>query len=284
MLPHLNPEQQRELLCPYRKNAPEQESCEPGEILETHARWLWVRDQRGEERPVYLDSHLEFRIESYFALTLSRPELFRPVDAYPITLDRKAMLDYLETHPGKELGLVFSNEPYTYTLCDLIDGKYAYARVVPCREEAGGVILPVWTSPEGSETRIGLLVNARHAPRLSRMYELPRGHLEAGNDLDQQANALKELKEELKISPMTGIEAIEELGCVHPDSGLTAGLVRLYAVRLRGSRPEANVGEEGIRGILWKPLPEVLNMVRSGEITDGFTKAALLHYLLEHAD
>ena len=249
-------------------------------ILESHERWLWVQESNGEQHPIYLDKRLEAQIEDYFALTESRPELFRHLDAFPITLDRKAMLDFMERNPGKNLGLVFSNFPYTYTLSDLIRGQFAYARVVPCREEAGGVILPIWT--DGMETRIGLLINARHAPRVDKMYELPRGHLEPGNQLSQQDNALKELKEELKVSQATRIDDIRELGCgIYADSGLTAGLVRLYAVQMSGAKPDANVGQEGIRGLLWLPLQEVLQMVRTGVISDSFTQAALLHYLLE---
>ena len=227
--------------------------------------WVWYRDTAQRER-----------IEGYLCLQQSRPELFTSAAALPINANKLAMLEF-EARTGKHIGLVHNNTPYQYILSDLIDGKkqFAYIRVVPVSPEGGTVTLPRWTDADGNEF-FGVLEIYRHALRTT-VTELPRGHLEPG--LTPEENAEKELKEELGVRG-ENISSIQEIGSCHPDSGLTSALVRYFIVDLQGPRPEAVTGHEGIRSGRWLTRQELTAMLRNGQITDGMTCNAFLHFLL----
>lgn len=242
-------------------------------------RWIMLRHHTAacsRERIWYRDPAQRERIESYLCLQQSRPELFTYADTLPINTDRLAMLEF-EVSTGKHIGLVHNNAPYQYILSDLIDGKkqFAYIRVVPVSPEGGTVTLPRWTDNDGNEF-FGVLEIYRHALRTT-VTELPRGHLDP--DLTPEENAEKELKEELGVLK-DNISSIQEIGCCHPDSGLTSALVRYFLVDLTGPRPEAVNGHEGIRSGRWLTRQELTAMLRDGQITDGMTCNAFLHFLL----
>lgn len=242
-------------------------------------KWIMLRHHNvayPREHIWYRDPAQRERIEGYLRLQQSHPELFTPAEALPIYADRLAMLKF-EARTGRHIGLVHNNAPYQYILSDLIDGKkqFAYIRVVPVSPEGGTVTLPRWTDTDGNEF-IGVLEIYRHALRTT-VTELPRGHLEHG--LTPEENAEKELKEEFGVR-RDNISSIQEIGRCHPDSGLTSALVRFFLVDLKGPRPEAVSGHEGIRSGRWLTRQELTAMLRNGQITDGMTANAFLHFLL----
>lgn len=255
---------------------------EHAELLETHDRWLWVREAAegiAREYPIYLDTDLRDRIEGYFALKQRRPELFRH-GALPIKDDRYSMLTF-EEESGKSVGLVYENPKFHYILMDVMDTPkpFAYLRVIPWAEAGGTVVLPRWHGEDGT-AYYGLIRLFRHAFR-DYALELPRGHLEPG--LRPEENAVKELREELGADPRQ-IEATELLGTFCADSGLTAATVYAYLVELGGDRPKAQVGHEGITEGVWLTKNELLDAIREGTVTDGMTHTTVLLHLLKSGE
>ena len=113
--------------------------------------------------------------------------------------------------------------------------------------------------------QILLLRQYRHATR-SWHSEFPRGFGSA--DVGPRDNARKELMEE------TGgqIDALCDLGNYHINTGLEAVVVRLYFAKLRSvGTPNT---EEGIERFEWVSLSSLEELIRGGQITDGFTIAA----------
>jgi ADP-ribose pyrophosphatase len=129
------------------------------------------------------------------------------------------------------------------------------------QRESGVVVLPLL---EGGD--VVLIQHFRHATR-SWHWEIPRGGGTEG--LDDETNAAKELREEIGA----GARELIALGTVHPDTGILAQPVALYAARID------TVGEvehaEGIRGLRAVPFADAEEMAATGQITDGFTIAAL---------
>jgi ADP-ribose pyrophosphatase len=141
------------------------------------------------------------------------------------------------------------------------DGQQGrYLRMVSPQVEPGVAVLPLL----GGD--VVLIEHFRHATRAWH-WEIPRGGATAG--LAHADNAAKELQEEI------GAPATEfiDLGTVHPDTGILADAVQLYAARID------TVGElergEGIRRARTVPFAEAEKMALTGEITDAFTITAL---------
>lgn len=220
-------------------------------------------------------------LELYFSLAEERPELFRPSPELPICMDRDILLHYRDG-AGRTPGVLVDNSPYFYLLSDLIrpavGGQFTFMRVVPCSDCGGSVILPRWRDGDTGEVYFGLLRIFRHGARRE-MLELPRGHMDPAAPSPEE-NARKELREELGVRP-GDIASVRLLGTSYPDSGLTAGKVYHFLVDLTGPRPEGSRGHEGIRRAEWLTRAQLLEGIRSGEITDGMTQTALLHFLLQ---
>src|SRR5690606_9364977 len=101
------------------------------------------------------------------------------------------------------------------------------------------------------------------------LWELCAGTLEPGEE--PAATAARELIEE------TGYEAsdLEPLTTFYPSPGITTE--RMYAFRARGLRHVGQRLEATERiEVEARPLPEVLEMIRRGEIRDGKTIATVL--------
>ncbi|MFC5145860.1 NUDIX hydrolase [Streptomyces aureoversilis] len=141
-----------------------------------------------------------------------------------------------------------------------------YVRMLSTVASPGAVVLPL--TPAGE---VVLVEHYRHATR-SWHWEVPRGMGAPG--ATGAENAVRELAEEI------GADATEliSLGHMHPDSGLIADRVELFAARIDGfGSPETS---EGIRRIVPRPWPEVAEMVATGEIACGFTIAVITRALL----
>ncbi|MFP3461301.1 NUDIX hydrolase [Arthrobacter globiformis] len=117
-----------------------------------------------------------------------------------------------------------------------------------------------------NEGRIGLVRTFRYALRKLEL-GLPRGFSQGVSIED---TARRELREEL------GVDAIKlnVLGYLTPDSGIQSARVAVVEAPVVGieGEPEDSVEVESVH---WLPESRVEEMIRAGEIEDGFTIAAL---------
>ncbi|MES4890905.1 NUDIX hydrolase [Streptomyces sp. NPDC096012] len=162
---------------------------------------------------------------------------------------------------------VVSADRYLWYLRDPVrfpDGRLGlYDRILPPPGSSPGVvILPL----VGPGEKVVLIEHHRHATR-SRHWEVVRGFGEPG--ATPVENVTRELREEIAATPTEVIP----LGEVHPDTGLLAHKVALYAARVDGVG-EVEKGEAIHRAITVTPA-EAEEMVADGRITDGFSIAAL---------
>ncbi|GAA3200638.1 NUDIX hydrolase [Actinocorallia longicatena] len=174
-------------------------------------------------------------------------------------------------HPPEwgHLGVVYE-DPYSLTLRDPVrtpDGRrFTYFRRINPGNAPGVVILPV--HPDG----VVLLRHFRHATR-DWHWELPRGYGTPGERPD--ADARRELLEEIGAEAAT----LTSLGYIHPDSGQMATPVFLYHADVAEYRVADE--QEGIESVRTVTSADFAEMIRTGEINDGFTLAAYTRALLE---
>jgi ADP-ribose pyrophosphatase len=163
-------------------------------------------------------------------------------------------------------GVVSANR-YLWHLRDPVrfpDGRLGlYDRVLPPPGSSPGVVVLPLLGPEG---KVVLIEHYRHATR-KRHWEVVRGF--GDPEATGEENVTRELREEIATSPT----AVITLGDLHPDTGLLAHKVELYAARVDGfGDPEE--GEAILRVITVTPA-EAEAMVSDGRITDGFSVAVL---------
>jgi ADP-ribose pyrophosphatase len=161
-------------------------------------------------------------------------------------------------------GLVYQDDYYVL-LRDAVrfrDGSTGpYIRLIAAAGQGGAAVLPV------VDNRVVLIKHQRHATR-SWHWEIPRGFGYIGEP--PEVTARREIREELDVPD----PEVMELGSVHPDTGASNVLTKLYIARLPGlGQVEANEGIDGTRQVTAEQLAA---MVQSGEITDSFTLAAIL--------
>lgn len=113
--------------------------------------------------------------------------------------------------------------------------------------------------------RFVLLRQYRHALQ-DYQYAFPRGFATAG--LSGAENARKELRKE--IGAETG--DILKLGSVVADSGLSGGEAQVFLCHVTRYVPQP--GHEGITDTVTVSRQELAQMIRAGQITDGFTLSA----------
>jgi ADP-ribose pyrophosphatase len=212
---------------------------------------------------------------AYRTMIEKYPDLFRnpPGAAFEILLDeadiRRAeqrmaeLLGKAGAPPEwSRVGIAFRDQ-YVLILRDAvryIDGSLGtYIRAVePSPASPGVVVLPLW------QGKVLIIRHFRHATR-SWHLEIPRG---AGLALDARESAQRELAEEIGAS---GVRLIE-LGEIYPDTGLTNSRVVLFCAEVASyNAPEAM---EGITEILPTPVAQFEEMIRNGELEDGFLLAA----------
>lgn len=105
--------------------------------------------------------------------------------------------------------------------------------------------------------------------------EIPAG--KADPNEEASLTARRELEEE------TGYQAgkLEELGLFYPSVGYTDEAIHLFlATDLKKTEQHLDEGE--ILDYYFQPLEEVCNRIRSGEIKDGKTIAAIGEYILKY--
>ncbi|MFI1733776.1 NUDIX hydrolase [Streptomyces acidicola] len=162
---------------------------------------------------------------------------------------------------------VVSADRYFVHLRDAVrfpDGRTGlYNRLLPPPGSTPGVVVLPLLGPDGG---VVLVEHHRHSTR-GWHWEVARGFGEA--DASGKENVDRELAEELGTRPTEVIP----LGELHADTGLLAHKVQLCAVRVDriGDLEKA----EGIRQAITVSPAEAEAMVRSGEITDGFTIVVL---------
>ena len=199
----------------------------------------------------------------YKKLREERPLLFVDNGLIHIVTDENVVADFQETH-NRKIGVVYESA-YNMVLVDLVyeeEGKYfAYERLVPAVESGAVVMIPKY------KDKVILLNQYRHALR-NYQYAFPRGFGEKG--LSAEANCKKELMEEIGAT----VVHTEYLGQVTPDSGVQATVVSVYACEI--SDYDSSLHSEGIKEILEVSEEQVECMIKNGEITDGFTLAALM--------
>lgn len=204
--------------------------------------------------------------DSYFQLMARRPELFQNPPGCPLPiLTQEEEIRTVESQTGRQVGIMYQDQ-YICLLRDAVRRRNGeagtYIRLLHTAGQAGVVLLPYTAAGE-----VALLRHFRHSTR-SLCLELPRGFSEAGSTF--QEDLYRELWEELGTRPLS----VTLLGQAAADTGLIAGQVRLYAVEVAGPLCPTD-GKESICGVELLPLEEVERLIRTGEITDGFTLNAL---------
>lgn len=201
----------------------------------------------------------------YLELKNERPDIFANNGSIHIVLDETIVAEYQEKN-NRKIGVVYES-PYNILIVDLVyeeEGEYfAYERLVPAVETGAVVMIPIY---KGSFI---VLKQYRHALR-DYQYAFPRGFGEKG--LTPQENCKKELKEEIGGQVIKA----EYLGEVTPDSGVQGNIVSVYACEL--SSYAYDIRSEGICDIMEINQSQIKDMVAKGNITDGFTLAALSIY------
>lgn len=217
-------------------------------------------------------------LDAYFQLMAQRPELFQNPPECPLpVLTREEDIQTVERQTGRPVGIMYQDQ-YICLLRDAVRRQNGaagtYIRLLHSAGQAGVVLLPYTAAGE-----VVLLRHFRHSNR-SFSLELPRGFSETGCSF--QEDLRRELREELGTQPLS----VTFLGQAAADSGLMAGQARFYAVEVAGPLRPTD-GKESICGVELLPLEETERLIRTGEITDGFTLNALylarLHGLFQTA-
>lgn len=136
-----------------------------------------------------------------------------------------------------------------------------YIRLIPAGIKGGAAVLPLL------DNAMVLIHHFRHATRRWH-WEIPRGFTHADEPAEETAR--REVQEELGVPP----SELTDLGSVHPDSGASNILTRLYLTRIPHlGRIEAGEGIDRVRMVTGT---EFDTMTQEDQVTDSFTLAAVL--------
>lgn len=147
----------------------------------------------------------------------------------------------------------------------LPDGKPCTREVV--EHPGGACVLAV------KEGKVVLVRQFRYAYG-EELLEIPAGKLERGED--PMLAAKRELEEEAGLIA----DSLEHLYTIYPTPGYTDEKIYIYeakGVRAGHTHPD----EDEFLDILFLPVEEVAEKIRSGEIKDAKTIIAVQHYLLQ---
>lgn len=208
-------------------------------------------------------------LERYKKLMCERPEEFRQSKKglIRIVTDMSVLEKWASEHPERQIGVVYESR-FHLMVVDLVDGGggnyYTYERVLE-QNSGAAVVLPI--TPDG---RIVLLKQFRHALREEQL-QLPRGF--GTQKMSASENARKEAGEEIGVDD----EAPIELGTVVANSGLSGVRVKVFLFRIHDDY-RVVYGKEGIVDARAYTNDEIDELIKNGEITDGFTLSALTLY------
>ncbi len=212
----------------------------------------------------------------------SSEDLFKNNSMYPLAnvSDQNVIKELIreEEMYGYTFGIVYKSD-YNRMVVDPIEVQnkkddagsntessyYPYERIIPTAGN-GVVIVPRY------HEKYVLIDQNRHAIR-DRQLSFPRGYAEP--DCDDSGNAARELFEELQATP----QALQHLGTITSDSGLTSNHVAIYLADIDGYH--ISEGYEGIISTRELNLSELHKAIFAGEIDDSFTICAFT-LLLEH--
>lgn len=224
-------------------------------------------EERSKSTPIDFSEPAE--LKRYTDFYKSNPALFAQSSEYPIAdvTDRevlKAIIRNQELYKRK-YGIVYNSAFNTMVVDPIKDDRnyFSYERVVPSALKNGVVLFTV------CKGKFVLLRQFRHAIRKEQLC-CPRGFGEP--EMSTIDNAKKELREELNA---VVIDEPIELGVITADSGLSSGSATVFLMKIEEYSAQS---EEGIREIVSITPEEMQQMVKSGEIDDGYTLAALTLY------
>jgi 8-oxo-dGTP pyrophosphatase MutT (NUDIX family) len=142
-----------------------------------------------------------------------------------------------------------------------------YTRIVESDGKSGVAILPIWKDLIG-------LVHVFRYPIGREVWEIPRGF---GESNDVLMDAKRELEEE------TGLFAPKfcDLGLIHPNSGLLSSSVRLFAAVFQSNAGDTKPKDSEVIEFKWFQVDKVYEMIRAGQLADGFAMAAIFRALQE---
>lgn len=201
-------------------------------------------------------------LQEYLTLISQRPLEYAQGGLMEIVVDPVLLEAYSKEHQTK-LGIVYQSSRHIYVV-DLVRDKagnlFPYERLLKTVTGSSVVVVPFY------EDKVVLLEQFRHALG-EFQYCFPRGFAEAG--ISPMDNARKELQEELKCHSGTP----ELLGQVVADSGICGE--KVWVFRCSITQPHTDGIYENIQSCITVPLSELQEMVRKGEINDGFTLSAI---------
>ncbi len=194
------------------------------------------------------------------------------LEYYPVapadTLDAITELLRVEELTDKEYGIVYQSKYNTLVVDPIIHKNgsiYPYERIIPT-DGNGVAILTV------CDGKFVLICQERH-PIRGTQAAFVRGFREP--DTTDEENVIRELREELEAEVLK--VSSEPIGYMTPDSGLSSARIAIFAAEIaKGYKIKS--GYEGIKHTSEYTEREFEELVRSGEIDDSFTLAALLFY------
>jgi ADP-ribose pyrophosphatase len=165
---------------------------------------------------------------------------------------------------------VFKNK-WVEVFFDKVEADDPRIKRYTCIVESGGrpgvACLPIY------KNEIGLIRTFRY-PIRREVWEIPRGFGESGAEAE---NMRRELAEETTLDQYDLIE----MGRMCPNSGLLASEVHLFAAVTTERSSEGKPRDQEVIEFRWFGISRVSEMIREGEMCDGFTLVTILRALHE---
>jgi ADP-ribose pyrophosphatase len=135
-------------------------------------------------------------------------------------------------------------------------------RIVEGTGDSGVAILPI------SSRGVGLVLQYRYVIS-DHVWEIPRGY---GDSADPAREARRELLEETGLQPLELID----LGSIHPNSGVLATRVELFAAKCGPTRAKPTADGHEQLEFKWFSIEAVMTAAETDKISDAMTLSALL--------
>ncbi len=203
-------------------------------------------------------------LDKYFSLIQKRPFEFKGNEIKIIT--ERATLEEYEYKNNCDLGLIYESA-YHILLKDLVIENniiFPYERILKQSPYNSVVMIPMF------ENKFILLKQYRHSMRDFQLC-FPRGFGEPNITIIE--NAKKELYEELGCN----LNHVHKFGEVVADSGICGEKVSVLLCQI--TAPILKKDYEGIKEIKFFEFDELISLIKSNTITDGYTLSAISLYL-----